>query len=76
MVLFFLFFFFLFGAQCCGLKPLPRINRRVLAHARMRCLKPFDSFCIQNVLLNGGGDGKIDTFQLTNQLSRIYVGVI
>ena len=52
------------------------INQRVLVRARMRCLKTFDSFCFQNVLSNGGGDGKNDTGQTTNQLSRIYVGVI
>ena len=43
------------------------INRRVLARARMRCLKMFDSFCFQNLLSNGGGDGKNDAGQSTNQ---------
>ena len=47
------------------------INQRVLARARMRCLKPNDSFCFQNVLSNEGGDGKNDTGLLTN-----HVGVI
>ena len=42
----------------------------------MRCLKIFDSVCFQNVLLNRGGDGKNDTGQSTNQLPRIYIGVI
>ena len=66
-----------FGALNCGLKLLPiMINRRVLAGARMRCVQTFDSFCFQNVLSNGGGDGKNDKDQTTNQPSRIYVGVI
>ena len=71
----FLFCFCFSGTQCCVLKLLP-YNRRVMARTAMRCLKTFDSFCFQNVLWNGGGDGKNDIGPSTNQLSRIYVGVI
>ena len=39
-------------------------------------VQTFDSFCFQNVLSNGDGDSKNDKGQSTNQLSRIYVGVI
>ena len=42
----------------------------------MSCVQTFDSFCFQNVLKYGDGDSKNDTGQLTNQLSRIYIGVI
>ena len=36
----------------------------------------FDSFYFQNILSNEDGDAKNDADQLTNQLSRIYIGVI
>ena len=37
-----------FGAQFCGLNlVLNKINRRVLARARTRCLKTFDSFAFK-----------------------------
>ena len=53
-----------------------KINWRVPARTRRRCLKAFDSFCFQNVLSKGGGDSKIDTGQTTNQLPKVNVGVV
>ena len=44
--------------------------------ASMRCVLTFYSFCFQNVLSNGDGDRRNDKGLSTNQLSRIYVGVI
>ena len=49
------------------------INLQVLARPRKRCAQTLDSLCFQNELSKGGGDGKNDTGQLTNQLSKIYV---
>ena len=52
------------------------INWRVLARVCMRCVQMFDSFCFQNVLPDRDSGGKNDTGRSTNQLFRIYVGVI
>ena len=52
------------------------LNGQVLAPARMSCVQMFDGNFFQNLLSNGEVDGEYDTGQLTNQLLRIYVGVI
>ena len=56
--------FIFFFALCCSFK-LDKI-RRVLARARRCCVQTFDTFCFQNVLLNGDGDGKNDMGQSIN----------
>ena len=49
---------------------------RIRVCASMRFVQMFDSLCFQNVLSDGDDDSKNDKGQSTNQLSRIYVGMI